>query len=366
MEKRRKPPKMVKEKPAHFSVGDVHPELDADKTVITNPEDNRRRRTLKLYKKDNSWGFTLQSYGIKHKKTNEVEIMTYVDYIEIGGPAWLAGMRRGDVIISINGNSVEKETHRGLVQRIRNSGHILRLVVLFEDCCKKVELHERYLSLKMILLDKMEELKELERKEREILYGKISRFDNVRQSIISSTSTDSNSWDCYSLISSPNFPKSSSESLVNWPSTSSVKSFDLGEGSSGMDDECFLEENLEYIDNGSDTDDSNSNVAFDSEGISDGDILGRTVESNQNMEIDNTICKGKTDQKKNKEIIMEQENISSEAVHAKSKTNTSLNKDEPDSHINDAMFNGVLPEIVISFHSEGVVYVNDKDEVTKL
>ncbi|KAL3854378.1 hypothetical protein ACJMK2_013650 [Sinanodonta woodiana] len=357
---------MVKQKPVRDSVGDIHPELDADKTVITNPEDNRRRRTLKLYKKDNSWGFTLQSYGIKHKKTNEVEIMTYVDYVEIGGPAWLAGMRRGDVIISINGNSVEKETHRGLVQRIRNSEHILRLVVLFEDCCKKVELHERYLSLKMILLDKMEELKELERKECEILYGKSSRFNNVRQSIISSTSTDSNSWDCYSIVSSPNIPKSASESLINWPSTSSMKSLDMGENSSGMDDACFLEENLEYIDNGSDTEDSDSNVTFDSEGISDGDTDGKTVESVQNMEIDNTIYEGKTPHKKKREIIMEQENISSEPMSAKSKTNTNRNNDETDSHVNGAMFNGVLPEIVISFHSEGVVYVNDKDEVTKL
>ena len=44
----------------------------------------------------------LQTYGIKHKKTNEIEVMTYVDYVEIGGAAWFAGMRRGTVIISLD------------------------------------------------------------------------------------------------------------------------------------------------------------------------------------------------------------------------------------------------------------------------
>ena len=45
-----------------------------------------------------SYVFAFQTYGIKHKKTNEIEVMTYVDYVEMGGPAWFAGMRRGSYL----------------------------------------------------------------------------------------------------------------------------------------------------------------------------------------------------------------------------------------------------------------------------
>ena len=45
------------------SIGqDLH-HLDVDKYISSDPEENTRRRTLKLNKKDNSWGFTLQVYS---------------------------------------------------------------------------------------------------------------------------------------------------------------------------------------------------------------------------------------------------------------------------------------------------------------
>ncbi|CAG2215012.1 unnamed protein product [Mytilus edulis] len=45
------------------------------------------------------------------------------------------------------------------------------MVVMFEDCCKKVELHDRIFRLKEILAHKKLALKELEQQEKEIIDG---------------------------------------------------------------------------------------------------------------------------------------------------------------------------------------------------
>ncbi|KAL5005883.1 hypothetical protein ScPMuIL_017041 [Solemya velum] len=154
---------------SHGSVGADLVHLEADKHVACDPGLNKRRKTVSLIKENNSWGFTLQTYGVKHILTNEIEVMTYVDYIEFGGPAFRAGLRRGDVIVSINGHSMEKATHHQLVQKIRSCQQHMRLVVLFEDCSKKIELHERYMKLKRVLQEKKNELRELEEQEDKII-----------------------------------------------------------------------------------------------------------------------------------------------------------------------------------------------------
>lgn len=46
-----------------------------------------------------------------------------------------------------------------------------RVVVLFEDCCRKVELHMRYLKLQRILVEKIFELRSLESQEKRVLKG---------------------------------------------------------------------------------------------------------------------------------------------------------------------------------------------------
>ncbi|XP_033728783.1 uncharacterized protein LOC117317923 isoform X2 [Pecten maximus] len=188
-------------------------QLDAERSIQSDPEDNRKRRTLLLHKHNQSWGFTLQTYGIKNKKTNEVEVMTYVDYIDYNSSAYIAGLRTGDVILSVNGRSMEVATHAELVSAIKLSGDKLRLVVLFEDCVHKVELYDRIIRLKGVVTSKMKELRDLEFQEREILerYCEskgISRYDDIRRSVYSTTS--SSSWDCYSVLSAQafgNFPK---------------------------------------------------------------------------------------------------------------------------------------------------------------
>ncbi|ODM92282.1 General receptor for phosphoinositides 1-associated scaffold protein [Orchesella cincta] len=112
------------------------------------------------------------SYGVRYKHGNrETDFITYVNAVEKDGAAYSAGLREGDVILSINGQNMARVEHKSLVSYIRKCPMHLKMVVVSDERARKVELHMRYVHLQKKLQDKMLELEELQRQERDILSG---------------------------------------------------------------------------------------------------------------------------------------------------------------------------------------------------
>ncbi|TKR92821.1 hypothetical protein L596_007395 [Steinernema carpocapsae] len=141
-----------------------------DHEVKTDPVHNNKRRTLLLMRKKNeNFGFTVQSYILSRGgEESDVERITYVDYVAINSNAAKAGLRAGDVIVSINGKVVTDYTHEQLVKFI-SSCLWMRMIVMFENIRERIELTARSFQLQKLLELKLEQVKFLEKHERRLL-----------------------------------------------------------------------------------------------------------------------------------------------------------------------------------------------------
>jgi len=165
--------------------------FDAKSPDVQPPRNDRR--TLKLSKSDEQgYGFWLQTYDFG--KANSVKKKrTFVRYVEDEGPAYLAGLRAGDVIIEVNGQNVEDIEHMKIVGLISETAKQLMLVVKFMDMVRRVELAIRLKNRQAKLKVKLEELEKLKEEEKKILNTaddcECSKEETVEPSRLSTLST---------------------------------------------------------------------------------------------------------------------------------------------------------------------------------
>ncbi|VDO41873.1 unnamed protein product, partial [Brugia timori] len=169
--------------------------VSVDQKVITNPHSNRRRRTVIVTRNNGEpFGFTLQTYLLKRKGDDVPSKITYVDYVQLDSPAADAGVRAGDVIISINGHVVTAMSHEELIELI-GSYHQMRMIVIFENIRQRIELVARAIKLRKILNDKLYQLNLIDIEEQKILnrayLRSLSSMTNTKYSLTNSLSLSS-------------------------------------------------------------------------------------------------------------------------------------------------------------------------------
>ncbi|XP_003746273.1 cytohesin-interacting protein [Galendromus occidentalis] len=224
-------------------VNDLPEDILKDRAIPTSAHEDHRRRTIIVNRdrsQGGSFGFTLQTYGIRHKDDSKIELISYVDSLEPYGPAAKAGMRAGDVILSINGEDVESVDHNRLIQMIKACPQSMRIVVLFENCVRRVALHAKLLELKRSYQQKITEYNHYVEAERNILLTLRNKGVDIQHLLkgssellpLSSASTDvlfpfrkhSKSFNRLSVSHSKSESRLLSDSATNLASSSTTRS----------------------------------------------------------------------------------------------------------------------------------------------
>ncbi|CAL8267685.1 unnamed protein product [Lota lota] len=121
-----------------------------------------QRTTYILEKQDNeSFGFEIKTYGLQLSNHSMVEMCTFVCTVHKDSAADCAGLTTGDVILTVNGRSIEGLPHHHVVDVVRQSANILKIETVCGTFMKKIELEKKMSLLKKTLREKWEELQTL-------------------------------------------------------------------------------------------------------------------------------------------------------------------------------------------------------------
>ncbi|XP_074551566.1 cytohesin-interacting protein [Halichoeres trimaculatus] len=152
-----------------------------------------QRTAIVLEKQDNeTFGFEIQTYGLQLRDSSAVEMCTFVRKVQEESAAENAGLTAGDIIITINGASIEGLSHERVLDLIRESTNKLKMETVSGAVLKKIELEKKLNQLKLSLREKLVELQALTLQEKRLMRGNMSSSDlqlSLDCSAILSTST---------------------------------------------------------------------------------------------------------------------------------------------------------------------------------
>ncbi|XP_078117897.1 cytohesin-interacting protein [Sander vitreus] len=209
-------------------------------TSLVNYSDPQRT-TIVLEKQDNeTFGFEIQTYGLQLKDSSAVEMCTFVRKVQEDSAAESAGLTAGDVIITINGASIEGSSHQQILDLIRESTNCLKMETVCGNVVKQIELEKRMNLLKQSLREKLVELQALTLQEKRLMRGNLNN-SSLHLSVDSSSILSSPTGRCGQRFSSD----SSYRSMMTDDSDQASVFGDLCSPSpcsaaSPTDDSCFF------------------------------------------------------------------------------------------------------------------------------
>ncbi|KAM5152201.1 cytohesin-interacting protein [Mantella aurantiaca] len=142
-------------------------------SLIDSSGPEPHRRIVVITKQDNEpFGFEIQTYKLQYE--NGSELKTYVCKVHEHSPSSKAGLKAGDLLISVNGVNTEPFSHKQTVELIRSSGNFLRIETEISTDIRRSELQARLLLLKQDARAKWKELQVILRREHQLLYGTVN------------------------------------------------------------------------------------------------------------------------------------------------------------------------------------------------
>ncbi|XP_051260043.1 cytohesin-interacting protein [Dicentrarchus labrax] len=134
-----------------------------------------QRTTIVLEKQDNeTFGFEIQTYGLQLKDSSAVEMCTFVRNVQEDSAAENAGLTAGDIIVTINGVSIEGSSHQQILDLIGESINSLKMETVCGNVVKQIELEKRMNLLKQSLREKLVELQALTLQEKRLMRGNLN------------------------------------------------------------------------------------------------------------------------------------------------------------------------------------------------